>query len=93
MYRLLSRYTALWQKICQGFSFCLGFRGRIFFLVVAKKNRVQKSSKNLAEQSRHGTAAVRGTQKSTHTMVPDIVSFALRQCVVHDLVGHKSNII
>ena len=45
MYRLLSRYTVLWQKIRWGFSFCLGFRGRIFFLVVAKtpqcKNQVK----------------------------------------------------
>ena len=45
IYRLLSRYTALWQKIRRGFSFCLGFRGRISFLVVAKnpeyKNQVK----------------------------------------------------
>ena len=35
-YRLLSRYTALWQEIRCRFSFCLGFRGRMLFLVVAK---------------------------------------------------------
>ena len=45
IYRLLSRYTALWQKRRRGFSFCLGFRGRMFFLVVTKtpecKNQVK----------------------------------------------------
>ena len=34
--RLMSRYTALLQKIRRGFSFCLGFRVRMFFVVVAK---------------------------------------------------------
>ena len=33
IYRLLSRYTDLWQKIRWGFSCCLCFRGRIFVLV------------------------------------------------------------
>ena len=44
IYRLLLRYTALWQKIRRGFSFCLGFRGHAFFLVVAKNVLVVASS-------------------------------------------------
>ena len=66
IYRLMSRYTALWQKIRLGFSFCLGFRGRIFFLLVAKnpeyKNEVKiyRSRAGMVQQQYE-------THKSTST--------------------------
>ena len=44
IHRLLSRYTGLWQRIRCRFSLCLGFRGRMFFLVVAEKNPEQHKS-------------------------------------------------
>ena len=62
-YPLLSRHTYFWQNIRCRFSFCLGFRGRVFFLVVPKKPECNKYM-SYTYHSRN-TAVTTQTQQGT----------------------------
>ena len=70
----------LWQNIRCRFSCCLGFRGRMFFLVVAKKNRSATNTGRTLTIVRNTTVTTQ-TQQGTTFLILAETHGAIKTCI------------
>ena len=89
LYRLLSRYTSFWQNRRCRFSFCIGFRGRTFFLVAANNPECvkymsytyhsKKYSTNNTNTARYGFSSIGKNPRCDEDMSYTIMASVFNQ--------------